>query len=971
MRRLQEQQTPASDRQDSRNTSPSFHDSAKKKVFTKKSVPKGARRSWAQCLLQSITAVVAFNDLSSWQALHALPKCVLRGQVRGGAKRHRGETETKGLCRRWLEGQRDQLWLQTRESKSKAADIPDIAEVTESMRNRAIELTSIGLPGKACKALRKKPPAQVSPAVVDEMKIKHPTARAAINWADLRRVHGAAAFHIDEDSVRKAIRSFPKDSGAGPSGLRVQHLRDAMVPGFEDELIRQLTALVNILAKGQAPMDCQPFLCGAGLMALPKEDDSHRPIAVGEVLRRLVGKCLLASVKEDAQELLEPWQVGVGTSGGCEAVVHVCRRWLAQHSDDADRVIAQIDIKNAFNSLDRHEILASCREFFPSLTPWVDWTYGANSVLFLGTEEISSQRGVQQGDPLGPLLFSLALHRATRKVRQRAIVECPEAVDFAVFYLDDGIIGGSATSVRWFTEALITELGCMGLEVNLSKTVVTPSAGIRSRVQAADFAGWVWKASPNMKVLGAAVGDSAFCAGLVRKRRLKANALMQSICEVNDSQTALLLLRSCAGYTKLMYNARTSPRSSMADELSAFDTDVRKSLEAIMNLSLDDAAWARSQWATSISGLGLRSIARHADCAFLSSMLNTRDLQAEICPALEANVPAIREAAVESAIAAISGFLTQEQARAVTAGERVSQRMLSVAIDRAEWDAMLTSPSTPTHIKAHLQLLSLPGANEWLHAPPNDDGGLKMDSELFKLAIARRLRVPLLHEQSCCPLCGSALDAYMDHALVCGCGGDRTLRHNAIRNTVYEDARNAGIRCIKEKGGLLPPRPGDESLQGERSTNGRRPADIWFPDWRNDKAGAVDFAVTSGLRSDVLQSVISDPTVVCARYDDFKRGYLDTETQCSARNLDFLPFVMEAHSGGVGKTARRICSHIAKIGSAREGEEILDTTSTLFRRITIALHRENARAVLRRLPGCFGAEPAANPDAWVEASSWQ
>ena len=133
----------------------------------------------------------------------------------------------------------------------------------------------------------------------------------------------------------------------------------------------------------------------------------------------------------------------------------------------------------------------------------------------------------------------------------------------------------------------------------------------------------------------------------------------------------------------------------------------------------------------------------------------------------------------------------------------------------------------------------------------------------------------------------------------------------------------------------------------------------------------MDFAVTSGLHTDMLQSSISDPTVVCARYDDFKRSYLDTEAQCAARNLDFLPFILEAHSGGVGKTARRVCSHIAKIGSAREGEEIKETTSTLFRRMSITLHRESARAVLRRLPGCFTSEAAANPEAWGESVAWQ
>ena len=169
---------------------------------------------------------------------------------------------------------------------------------------------------------------------------------------------------------------------------------------------------------------------------------------------------------------------------------------------------------------------------------------------------------------------------------------------------------------------------------------------------------------------------------------------MEKACEVNDPQTALLLLRSCAGYTKLMYNARTSPRSSIADELSAFDLDVRRTFETIMNLSLDDAAWERTQWATSTSGLGLRSIAKHADCAFLSSMLNTAKLQTAICPTLETNVPAIREAAVERAIGAISGFLTQEQTRAISSGESVSQRALSVAIARAELDSISLDSNT-------------------------------------------------------------------------------------------------------------------------------------------------------------------------------------------------------------------------------------------------------------------------------------
>ena len=91
--------------------------------------------------------------------------------------------------------------------------------------------------------------------------------------------------------------------------------------------------LTNLMARGEAAQDARSAMCGASLAALPKEEGDHRPIAVGEVLRRVVGKTLAEASKEDARSLLEPFQVGVGTGGGCEAVVHVVRKWLGIHGD--------------------------------------------------------------------------------------------------------------------------------------------------------------------------------------------------------------------------------------------------------------------------------------------------------------------------------------------------------------------------------------------------------------------------------------------------------------------------------------------------------------------------------------------------------------------------------------------------------------------------------------------------------------
>ena len=55
-------------------------------------------------------------------------------------------------------------------------------------------------------------------------------------------------------------------------------------------------AIVNILAGGRAPIGVAKFLAGGSLTALIKSEEGSPqdicPIAVGEAMRRLTGKCL-------------------------------------------------------------------------------------------------------------------------------------------------------------------------------------------------------------------------------------------------------------------------------------------------------------------------------------------------------------------------------------------------------------------------------------------------------------------------------------------------------------------------------------------------------------------------------------------------------------------------------------------------------------------------------------------------------
>lgn len=125
---------------------------------------------------------------------------------------------------------------------------------------------------------------------------------------------------LDADAVAKALRTFPAETAPGPTGLRVQHVRDALGHGGATGVLEQLTAVVNLLAQGRARATIAPLLAGAGLVALPKPSGGVRPI-VGELFRRLTAKCLMYEVKVDAKKYFWPAQTGVivkvGRSRSC------------------------------------------------------------------------------------------------------------------------------------------------------------------------------------------------------------------------------------------------------------------------------------------------------------------------------------------------------------------------------------------------------------------------------------------------------------------------------------------------------------------------------------------------------------------------------------------------------------------------------------------------------------------------------
>ena len=68
---------------------------------------------------------------------------------------------------------------------------------------------------------------------------------------------------------------------------------------------------------------------------------------------------------------------------------------------------------------------------------------------------------------------------------------------------------------------------------------------------------------------------------------------------------------------------------------------------------------------------------------------------------------------------------------------------------------------------------------------------------------------------------------------------------------------------------------GGDDLDGD----GRRPADVFVPRWRGGTPAARDFAVTSGLRADLLATSAAEGggDTAATRYEEQKRSHLNTQ----------------------------------------------------------------------------------------------
>ena len=283
-----------------------------------------------------------------------------------------------------------------------------------------------------------------------------------------------------------------------------------------------------------------------------------------------------------------------------------------------------MDVVNAFNTIDRAHILKVLLAHAPELVPWVIQTFQP-APLVCGEELLWSRQGVQQGDPLGPLLFALGLHPLIQKVPAEGFLHR--------WYLDDGVVLAPTQVLQTALEVIATSFPSAGLVMNLKKTTLwgpATSPGAQGTLPALSFLRRIsHKAHGDvLRVLGVPVvalgHEGALRSHLATLAEGMADQL-QLVASLPDKQVAHAILRSCLGPIKASYLLRTLVHEHTGGLVSILEKAQRSSWSAVLGGHVTKEAWIQST--LPISRRGLR-IAISLPCGTCSTYLKPLDVLA-------------------------------------------------------------------------------------------------------------------------------------------------------------------------------------------------------------------------------------------------------------------------------------------------------------------------------------------------------
>lgn len=610
--------------------------------------------------------------------------------------------------------------------------------------------------------------------------------------------------------VPDSLEFTPQDTVAGIGMVRYGsapgadgwtfRLMGAILKGekAESEIVIKVTDFLNSMLKGTMPPSIRELFSVCRSVLIPKDEDSYRPIGIGECWYRLMGTLAARILSEEVGKHLLPLQTAVGLPGGAEIAAKLCQ---IMFNFDPGYAVACLDITNAFNTIPRCLVYQGLRRFCPHLCAWFRSFYGQGSTLVdsNGTEVGSSETGVRQGDPLSFIAYCCGFQIVLERVRTR-FREHVAANDLALTfaYADDSFLAGPVEAVESFMEEALSIFESFGFTARLDKCKIV-GRQVELNLQQRHLQAPLYKADRDGQILlGCPVGTPEYRRVQTRELLRVMSAPVQVLPRLSR-QTAYALLHYCIN-ARPNYLARLMERGPLGP-FGDFDNAIDDALFDITGSLNSEFEQARVRTIRRLTqGLGGLGMVAYGDMgADLGHILCRDNLRQFITAYLPVLLPQIERPPLTPLEASYGGEIAKsvKEAREIRKGHQELDMEIFRGSLCDEGDhksaALLTSASTRHSAR-------------WIFWRGGDTNSNIFSSQLFTEAIRSRCLLPYTNhvntaeQVEICP-CDVKVDLTQDglHCLDCNTSaGLRTHRHNRVRDAFVSFIRGTGGHCRKE-----------------------------------------------------------------------------------------------------------------------------------------------------------------------------